>query len=128
MSNFLRGGQITFHSTRMFVQVIRTTTKWAIIAWLMLAIILVANKLESVHYTYTLAHLKARFYNALNIKKEQLTVGKKKITVENVLSNNAISFYYRKTRETLLTQSGISFFVMIMGHIVTGKQIGRAHV
>lgn len=117
MSNFLRGGQITFHSTRMFVQLIRTTTKWAFIAWIILATILVANKFESSHYSYTLAHLKARFYNALNIKKELLTVGKKKITVENVLSNNAISFYYRKTLQTLVKQATVAFLIIVLGYI-----------
>lgn len=117
MSNFLRGGQITFHSARMFVQLIRTTTKWAIIVWVILAVVLALNKLESIHYTYTAAHLKASIYNALNIKREPLTVGTRKITVENVLSNNAIRFYYQKTKQTLLTQGIIASLITLVGYL-----------
>ena len=118
MSNFVRGGQLTFHSIRMLNQLVKTVAKFGIIAWLTLTISLTITALDSKHFSHASAYLKAKFYNALTITEEFIAVDNKKIAVKNVIRNPVIYSNYIKTISAVKAKAFIALLVTVAGGLL----------
>jgi type IV conjugative transfer system coupling protein TraD len=114
MSDFVRGGQITFHSLRMVVQLMKPLSRWGLIIWLALTITLVAIK---HHYDYSISYVKAKFYTGIRLGALPLSVGRSKSTASNIVSNPVVHRYYSKTVDIVKDKSRLSFVMVAIGYL-----------
>jgi type IV conjugative transfer system coupling protein TraD len=129
MSDFVRGGQITFHSLRMVVQLMKPLSRWGLIIWLALTIALVSMKLEKHHYDYSISYMKAKFYNGIGLGAQPLSVGRSKSTASNIVSNPVVYRYYSKTIDIVkgksliaILMAGFVYFAILLYFIAKGSK------
>lgn len=118
MSNFVRGGQLTFHSIRMLNQLVKTMAKFGIMAWLILTIFLTITTLDSKDFSHASAYLKAKFYHTLTITEEQVVVGNRRMAVKNIVKDPIIYSNYLKAVGVIKSKVFIAFLVTGAGGLL----------
>ncbi|MBA8667853.1 type IV secretion system DNA-binding domain-containing protein [Holosporaceae bacterium 'Namur'] len=113
MSNLVRGGQITFHSLRMLVQLMKPLTRWVIIMWVILTLGLLAIRMHPTQFEYTSAYFKAQFYSAIKAQEEPVSMGNKKIKAKHILRSSLAKYHTDKTIE-MAKESGFIILVVVM--------------